>query len=232
MSKAPLHMLRNQIEARFPFTKGMIWTKNEIGHSDASVFMLKRENEPVFVLKKQTCSPVINLAREVAILEWLAGKLPVPEAMGYYQENGEEYMLMRFVEGEMSYVWGRGREKELGTLLGEVLQQIHQVSIAATPFPANKSSLEWQVRGFPGQEPKWDPVWSHGDFCLPNILIANGSLSGLIDLAHAGVHDRYHDLYWAEWSLQYNNLAAAIPYLWESYGIPRDPEKMDVMKSL
>ncbi len=44
----------------------------------------------------------------------------------------------------------------------------------------------------------------HGDYCLPNIMIQNGQISGLIDLDSAGIGDRHVDLFWGMWSLSFN----------------------------
>jgi len=41
--------------------------------------------------------------------------------------------------------------------------------------------------------PEPDPVLSHGDFCLPNILFHDDS-AGFIDLGRAGISDRYQDI--------------------------------------
>jgi len=47
-------------------------------------------------------------------------------------------------------------------------------------------------------------VLLHGDYCLPNIILKNWTLSGFIDLGCAGVGDRQIDIFWGAWTLNYN----------------------------
>lgn len=72
-----------------------------------------------------------------------------------------------------------------------------------------------------------DPVVSHGDYSLDNILLdADGRLTGVIDVGRVGVADRYQDL-----AILWNCLgefgAEAQALLFTAYGISRpDPRKL------
>ena len=52
--------------------------------------------------------------------------------------------------------------------------------------------------------PSIEPVFSHGDYCLPNIFIEDGRLSGFIDLPEAGVADKWRDIALCYRSLKHN----------------------------
>ncbi len=67
-------------------------------------------------------------------------------------------------------------------------------------FASPMELLEWLET----HVPPMDPVFSHGDFCMPNLLIRNGKISGFIDLGMSGVADRYHDVALMHRSLAYN----------------------------
>ena len=63
-------------------------------------------------------------------------------------------------------------------------------------------------RAFREFERRWSEpqarVFVHGDLCLPNVLVADGALSGLVDWSRAGYGDAYQDLALAVRSLGRN----------------------------
>jgi aminoglycoside phosphotransferase len=66
-----------------------------------------------------------------------------------------------------------------------------------------------------------DLVFTHGDYCLPNIIInpQNWTISGFIDWGRAGVADRYQDLALVGRSLAYNFSPDWIEVLFREYGL-------------
>lgn len=67
-------------------------------------------------------------------------------------------------------------------------------------FKDPKQLLNWLIE----HKPEEDLVFSHGDFCLPNIFIENGKISGYIDLGKTGIADRYQDIALCYRSLKHN----------------------------
>lgn len=63
-----------------------------------------------------------------------------------------------------------------------------------------KQLLEWLIQN----RPKEELVLSHGDFCLPNIFINGGKISGFIDLGKTGIADKWQDIALCYHSLKHN----------------------------
>ena len=207
--------------------------KDDIGNTAAEVYIITTANGKV-VLKSQKRSDkraLFNLSNK---LKWLKGKLPVPELLDYREVCEKEYLLTRYIEGEPSFIYGQNGGDDVGTILGQSLKIIHDQNIEKCPFEFDldkevqsfidsiKNSVvkqEMLEEFFPNCSKeeivlkveslvpeRWDLVLSHGDYCLPNILIKDNKLSGFIDLGDAGIIDRNFDIYYGLWSLKYNGL--------------------------
>lgn len=69
-----------------------------------------------------------------------------------------------------------------------------------------------------------DLVFTHGDACLPNILVEGDRISGFVDLGRAGIGDRYRDLALTQRSLIRNYGEMWVPLFFAEYGLPQPDE--------
>ena len=107
-------------------------------------------------------------------------------------EHGTEAfdrLVTRAVEGVPMYDPSIGWPPErVASKLGEFLKTLHAADAKDSPFGVKK----------PGH------VLIHGDYCLPNVLVHEGKLSGIIDVGLAGLGNPETDLAAGVWTLQYN----------------------------
>ena len=89
-------------------------------------------------------------------------------------------------------------------VFGEILRTIHATDAVDCPFGIRK-------RG---------NVLVHGDYCLPNVLVSEGRLSGLIDVGQTGLGDPRVDLAAGVWTLQYNFGPGHAREFLDAYGAP------------
>ncbi|MDR0293166.1 MAG: aminoglycoside 3'-phosphotransferase [Oscillospiraceae bacterium] len=84
--------------------------------------------------------------------------------------------------------------------------------------------------------PREDFVFSHGDFCLPNVFVSGRGVTGFLDWGNGGIADRWQDIALCVRSLQYNYMEYAgygkedyrkyKALLFEELGIEPDEEKI------
>jgi kanamycin kinase len=67
-----------------------------------------------------------------------------------------------------------------------------------------------------------DLVVCHGDYCLPNVMISAGRVSGYLDLGGLAVADRWYDLAVATWSVTWNLGPGWEDEFLAGYGVSRD----------
>jgi kanamycin kinase len=130
-----------------------------------------------------------DLAGERDRLSWLVGRWPVPEVIGMFHESGDDWLVTPEVPGvPLSHPTTEREPARIARLFGEILRELHQADTTACPFGVRK-------RG---------NVLIHGDFCLPNVLVTDGRLSGVVDVGRAGLGNPEDDLAAGVWTLQYN----------------------------
>lgn len=164
-----------------------------------TVWRLSAAGSSVFVKRAE------HLDGERDRLAWLAGRWPVPDALGFFHELGDDWLVTRAVRGvpmsDASLGWAPQR---VATTLGEILRGLHATDAAGCPFGERK----------PGH------VLVHGDYCLPNVLVEDGRLSALVDVGGAGLGNPETDLAAGVWTLQYNFGKGFAQTFLNSYGWP------------
>ncbi len=232
-----------------------IWKQITVGESGAYTFLLTAEEVPNRYLKIIPRKLMQSVESEVVLLRWLNGKLPVPEVLLHISDSEYEYLLMSEIKGICSYEHSLGSDiPEVVRLLAKGLRMIHRIDIRDCPIEQRLDmkikKAEYRMMNGLVDENNFDDVHqgkkaadlykelmdtrpcnedlvlTHGDYCLPNILIDNWDISGFIDWGRGGVSDRYQDLALASRSLVYNFGARWVPLLFEEYGI----EEIDYSK--
>ena len=192
---------------------GRLFRSESIGMSGDDVWVSEDT-----VLKAGTNIPLS--AETAEIMRWAAGKVPVPEVIAYTVSGGKSWLLMSRIKGRMSCDgYYLERPDELAAILAEGLRMFWEADISDCPrscgldielrearrrvesgltasldssigFDSPAALLDW----LENNRPSYEPVLSHGDFCLPNVFAEGGRISGFIDLGDCGIADRYRDL--------------------------------------
>ncbi len=228
-------------------TRKFQWEEITIGVSTARTFKLSHDSL-LYYLKIGFPSELHSLDKEKRILNWIKHRLPVPDIIYFSSLNDKEYLLMTEILGDVSFSDTFGVDKkEVLSIVAQGLRTIHELDITNCPIEYSSdfllslakrkiqqgcistSNFDTHWRNFTphrlfqelvANKPTKDFLsFTHGDFCLPNILIHNNSLSGFIDWGYAGVGDYYSDLTSVLWSIQYNFGSKWWPFFLSEYGI-------------
>ena len=202
-------------------TAGEPYETDSVGRSDSAVLLFADK-----VLKIERTSSVSD--NERAILTWLDGRLRAPRVLAFARENGFNYLLMTKLDGKMAFAADMAPE-EISARLAEGLKILRGADVSDCP---NKQDLRAVLReakqrldhgGLNGLRPQTEEfadfeslytylsehipeetlVFSHGDYCLPNVFLSDGEI-GFLDLGSAGVMDRDYDVFMCLWSMRYN----------------------------
>ncbi len=238
--------------AFFSLVAGALWMPVAIGASGAAVWHGVLPAGDAIYLKIADREPMMREVRaEVERLRWLAGKLPVPRVLGYAEDHGKHALLLSTVPGSMTCdEQALQRPDAVVRALAAGLRLIHALPIATCPFDerdavklarahayiaagwcdpddldADHQGLSWDelVQTIAATLPTTsDLVFTHGDYCLPNVLIdvTTFAVTGFIDWGRAGIADRAQDLALAARSIAFNLGAAWVAPFFMAYGLP------------
>ena len=74
---------------------------------------------------------------------------------------------------------------------GEVnMELVEPETFGEGGFPSPAALLQWLEE----YKPPFEPVLTHGDFCLPNVFLEDWSVTGFLDLGRSGAGDRWTDI--------------------------------------
>lgn len=100
--------------------------------------------------------------------------------------------------------------RDLDTILTEARKRVEQdlvdiedaepTTFGENGFKSPEELLEW----LENNRPEFEPVLSHGDYCLPNIFLEDEHIKGYIDLGKTGISDKWNDIALCYRSLKHN----------------------------
>jgi aminoglycoside 3'-phosphotransferase-2 len=197
------------------------WQHIAIGESRAEVYRLIQSGQPDLILKALIRDPLHSLCGETARLRWLKDRAPVPDVVDFIQDSSRDFLLMSALPGADAANSALPPDS-IVNLLADALRELHAVPIDDCPFRhlIDDCVMESKARFDAGQVDNTNfdsasldrnpadlyaemlatrpaseaTAFTHGDFCLPNVIITEGRLSGFIDVGRAGIGDPYRDL--------------------------------------
>jgi aminoglycoside 3'-phosphotransferase-2 len=226
-----------------------------LGESGAGVWRCTLENATPIYLKTASIADELHLDREADRLRWMkAHDLPVPTVREYGRMGDTAFLLLEEVAGvPASDPQWASHLPELVGAIGRGLAVLHRTSIADCPFDqriarqidevsrriaaghVNESDFD-AIRAARGATELFaellasvpdseDLVFTHGDYCLPNIILRETrrgrvEMMGWIDCGRAGVADRYQDIALAVRSIAGNFGDKWVAPFLEAYGLP------------
>lgn len=226
---------------------GYEWQRITLGLSESQTYLLSGASSNLYI-KIQSLAAAESLHCEKERLVWLQGRLTVPEVVYDGQDDANEFLLMTEIEGinasDKSY---ESMLPQLMQQLAIGLRTVHEVPVEGCPFDqtlhtkivearrrveqqlVDEEDFDQQREGRTAEDlaqelqdlkPETeDLVFTHGDYCLPNIILKDGRVHGFIDWGRAGIADRYQDIALAIRSIGYNFGHEHVQTFLDAYGL-------------
>ena len=150
--------------------KDYSFVRNNEGNSQALIFRCEKNKEIFYLKAEQQTNSLMK--RECSILEWLNGKLPVPEVKYYDEYNELSFMLTTAVKG---YKAGTSDEvcppfENTIKLLADGLLMFQSVDISDCPF-SNNFNVNFQNAFYNAETNSY----------YPDYIFVNANFSNIFD---------------------------------------------------
>ena len=218
-----------------------------------TTWRLDHAGRPTLYAKVGRTDAYPGLAAEAARTRWARPYLPVPGVVATGTDGPLEWLVTTRLPGLPATDPTLGEPASIVVALAEGLRRLHQRAPAHhCPFqfrlpvaidhvrrraaarhidPAEDfdddhrhldldTALRELERLHPDDE---DPVVCHGDYCPPNALLADGQVTGYVDLGELGVADRWWDLAVATRAVTRNYGPGLEDSFLDAYGARPDP---------
>ena len=235
------------------FIKNANLSEISIGCSDSQVIKIDK-NDKIYFLK--TAKKGL-LTQEFNALNWLNGKLSVPEIVLFDDETENEFLITKAVPGVMvcseKYLDNPIRALEI---IKQAFNSIYSVNISDCPFDvSNKYKLsliknnvekgliknedlksetlkrfgnvEGLLNYLIDNQFEEELCFSHGDTSLPNIFSFDDKFSGFIDVGECGIADKWFDIAICEKSIRRNFGEKYVSKFYKKLNIVPDRNKID-----
>ncbi len=218
----------------------------------ARVFYIDKDNG--YYLKS---SPRGMLEREASMTSYFNSKGLAARVLGYVSDERDWFLTERVPGEDGAMKEHLAEPKKLCDSFAEILRRLHEIDGADCPVQNRtaeylKTAEEGYRSGlfdssvfsgeplFSSADNAWKYLYEnskylkndtliHGDYCLPNVILKDGKLSGFIDLGNGGMGDRHIDLFWGSWTLWYNlKTSEYTERFFDAYG--RDKVDREILK--
>lgn len=214
------------------------------GRNSVEGWRLRQPGWPDRVLKRQPATWDRGLDAELARLEWLEREAPLLRAPRPLAFAGGDtcYLLTTALDGVgAADLLATEAAAGLPALLGQALRELHRVAPARCPFDAGldveiaaavRRVGEGRADGavlaeIRARRPTVEHVVvTHGDLCLPHVLVDQSGRGGLVELASLGLASPWRDLAVAARSLRAGVGEDAVGAFLRAYGIEPDAERL------
>jgi len=225
-----------------------------IGESGAAVY---RCDDAYLKAQRRNPRDVVygGLRPELERLQWLADRCIVPTVLAFAQSESHDFLVTRALAGDNAANVAPDRIPALIDVIAEACRALHTTPIDACPFDETAATLikQAEARLAAGlidtgdfdqhrqgrdphdlfvelrarRPPREDLVFTHGDLCLPNLILDGDRVTGYVDVGRAGIADRWRDLALCARSICSNWGSTSAHAFIDAYGAGHDWQLLD-----